>query len=138
MMLSLIAAALIGPNFIDTINETDDKFNLTYDVVNTGIINSPLELWFSFSGNPSNLSGELSHNSVSYSLFDNYNPTASPISISPLSNFIGENANGKWKLKIESNTSFTVLQWGISTIPEPSTFSLLLIGSMLFFFKKNT
>ena len=138
--LPLIAAlSLGGPNFTETVNQTDDKFTLNYNVQETGNVQSPLALWFTFSGeNPSNLSGELSHKSVSYSLFDNYNPTASPVSIAPIDSFLGEKIGGNWQLKLFSDNPFELNQWGITTtIPEPSTFSLLLLGSALFYLRRK-
>lgn len=141
MILPLLTAALIasGPNFTVTVNDTDDKFVLNYVSHESDNVNSPLGVWFSFSGTPSGLSGELSHKSVSYSLFDNYNPTTSPVFIAPINAFFGEKISGNWQLKIESCDDFTIKQWGITTttIPEPSIVSLLLIGSMLFFLKRK-
>lgn len=133
----LAALSLGGPNFTETVNQTDDKFTLNYNVQETGNVQSPLELWFSFSGQPSNLSGELSHKSVSYSLFDSYNPTASPVFIGPIDAFLGEKANGNWQLKLFSDSPFELNQWGVTTIPEPSTFSLLLLGSALFYIRRK-
>ena len=138
--LPLIAAlSLGGPNFTETVNQTDDKFTLNYNVQETGNVQSPLALWFTFSGeNPSNLSGELSHKSVSYSLFDNYNPTASPVLVGPIDTFLGEKVSGNWQLKLFSDNPFELNQWGITTtIPEPSTFSLLLLGSALFYLRRK-
>lgn len=133
-MITILSAALAlsGPNFTETVNETNDKFTLNYVSHNSGNVNSPLGLWFSFSGNPSNLSGELTHKSVNYSLFDNYNPTASPVFIAPIDDFFGEKISGNWQFKLCSDNSFELNQWGVTTtIPEPSSFSLLLIGSLL-------
>jgi len=139
-MIPILAAALAlsGPNFTETVNETDDKFVLNYVSHDSGNVDSPLELWFTFSGGtPSNLSGELSHRSVSYSLFDNYNPTASPVFVKPIDAFFDEKINGNWQLKLSSDSSFTLDSWGINAIPEPSMMSLLLLGSMLFYIKKK-
>lgn len=140
LTLPLLAAALItsGPNFTETINQTDNKFTLNYLSRENGNVNSPLGLWFNFTGQPSNLSGELAHIGVTYSLFDNYNPTDSSIFIAPIDAFFGERINGNWKLKIESNTPFHLNQWGITTtIPEPSPFSLLLLGSILLYIRRK-
>jgi hypothetical protein len=134
-MITILAAALAlsGPNFTETVYETDDKFSLNYVSHDSGNVDSPLGLWFSFSGNPSNLSGELSHKSVSYSLFENYTPTTSPVFIAPIDAFFGEKVSGNWQLKIQSDTPFELNQWGVTTtIPEPSTFSLLFLGSLLY------
>lgn len=139
LTLPLLAAlSLNGPNFTDIINKTDDKFTLNYVSHENGNVNSPLGLWISFTGQPSNLSGELSHKSISYSLFDNYNLTDSPLFISPIDTFFGEKINGNWQLKLFSNNVFELESWGITTtIPEPSIVSLLLIGSSLFYFKRK-
>lgn len=140
MTLALLSSALIldGPNFVDNVFKTDDKFVRNFISHESVNIDSPLVLWFSFTGQPSNLSGELTHKSVSYSLFDNYNPTASPVIISPLNEFFGENFSGNWQFKINSDDDFELRQWGIATvIPEPSTFSLLLLGSALFYLKRK-
>lgn len=137
--LPLLAALAVGGlNFTETVNQTDDKFTLNYVSHDSGNINLPLELWFTFSGDfPSNLSGELSHKSVSYSLFDNYNPTASPVFVGPIDAFFGEKIGGNWQLKLFSDTTFELESWGVTTIPEPSTFSLLLLGSALLYLKRK-
>lgn len=133
----LAALSLGGPNFTETVNQTDDKFTLNYNVQEIGNVQSPLALWFSFSDNPSNLSGELTHKSVSYSLFDSYNPTASPVFVAPIDSFLGEKISGNWQLKLFSDSPFELNQWGVTTIPEPSTFSLLLLGSALFYIRRK-
>lgn len=138
MITILAALALSGPNFTETVNETDDKFVLNYVSHDSGNITLPLELWFNFSGNPSNLSGELSHKSVSYSLFDNYTPTTSTVFIAPIDQFFGEKINGNWQLKINSDSPFELQEWGVRTIvPEPSTFSLLFLGSLLYLIRNK-
>lgn len=140
MTLPLLAAALVaaGPNFSETINETNDKFTLNYVSKEDGNVNSPLGLWFTFNSQPSNLSGELSHKSVSYSLFDNYNPTESPVFVGPIDAFLGEKISGNWQLKLFSDNPFELNSWGITTtIPEPSTFPLLLLGSVLLYLKRK-
>lgn len=139
-MITMLAVvlALSGPNFTETVNETDDKFILNYVSHESGNVESPLGLWFSFSGTPSNLSGELTHKSVSYSLFDNYTPTTSPVFIAPIDMFFGEKVSGNWQLKINSDTVFELEQWGVTTnIPEPSTFSLLFLGSLLYLIRNK-
>lgn len=134
----LTALYLSGPNFTETINETNDRFILNSVSHEDGTVNSSLELWVSFTGQPSNLSGELTHKGVSYSLFNNYNPTDSPLFVGPIDAFLGEKVSGNWQVKILSDTVFELESWGVTTtIPEPSTFSLLLIGSVLLYLKRN-
>lgn len=146
LTLSIFATAVIatslnyapGPNFTKTINDTDDKFTLNHVSHEPGNVDFPLGVWFTFDGQPSNLSGELTHKSVSYSLFDNYTPTASPVFISPIDDFLGERVSGNWQLKLFSDSPFKLKQWGITTcVPEPSVLSLLFIGSTLFYLSKK-
>jgi hypothetical protein len=102
------------------------------------LVDGPLTVWFSYSGNPSELTATLSHSGTTVSLFEDFTPSSSPVVITSVGDFAGDRIRGPWKLRLSSDTSFVLQQWGVTAVPEPSVYGLLVLGltSLVIFRKK--
>ena len=133
-MLSVASAQ----SFTNVVNQqvTSHKvFNFNYDDGPGNInISQPLKFFVVFSeGSSSEIEGELSHQGISYSLFENV-LSSSPVSVSPINDFLGKNQGGNWAFSFNTESPMKVYSWGVvpsMVIPEPSTFSLALIGGVM-------
>jgi hypothetical protein len=143
IVLSLLTATTIcgGQTFTNTVNKVIGKnTQLNYNVDNDpsyANMTYPLTLWFTYTGTPTSIEGELSHRGESVTLFENFTPNSFVVKTTPIKVFLGENGGGNWQFNLHSDSPFTVNQWGINVVPEPSTFMFMLTGlGVIMFFKK--
>lgn len=132
-MLS-VASAQTFTNVVDQSVNSHKVFNFNYnDGPGNVDISQPLAFFVTFSeGMSPNIDGKLSHMGVNYSLFENV-PSSSPILISPIDSFFGKSQGGSWSFIFDTDSPMRIFSWGVipTTIPEPSTFSLTLVGGLM-------
>jgi hypothetical protein len=126
----MLALAAYGQNFTNSVERSVGKhFTDVYFLpANNFSISSPLSVFIDFEGStPHFLSVSLKHQGTEVSIFSR--PAAeSPMVSLPFTNFEGLSQGGAWILKIDAKPAFCVKDWGISSIPEPSTWYFLIVG----------
>jgi hypothetical protein len=139
LMISLLLTAMVSvasaqtfTNVVDQCVNSHRVFNFNYkDGPGNVDITQPLTFFVTFSeGTSLNIDGKLSHKGVTYSLFEDV-PSSSPIVISPIDSFFGKPQGGSWSFTFDTDTPMRVYSWGVIPIPEPSTFSLALVGGLM-------
>lgn len=136
-----VASAQSFTNIVNQQVKSHKVFTFNYDDGPGNVnITHPLKFFVVFSeGSSSEIEGELSHQGISYSLFKNI-PSSSPISVSPINEFFGKNQGGNWSFSFDTESPMKVYSWGITPstiIPEPSTFSLALVGGLMVLCGRN-
>ena len=137
--LTLTVKSQTFTNDVNTTIQHTRSFTETVSAPSAVLVDGPLTVWFSYSGNPSELTATLSHSGTTVSLFEDFTPSSSPVVITSVGDFVGDRIRGPWTIRISSDTSFVLQQWGVAaSVPEPSTFALLALGltSLLVFRKK--
>jgi hypothetical protein len=136
--LALVVSAQSFTNTVNTTINHTRSFTETVSAPSDVLVDGPLTVWFSYSGNPSELTATLSHSGTTVSLFEDFTPSSSPVVITSVGDFAGDRIRGPWKLRLSSDTSFVLQQWGVTAVPEPSVYGLLVLGltSLVIFRKK--
>jgi hypothetical protein len=138
-----LATAIHAQSFTNTVDTTVQNTRIFNEVVtapNSELVDTPLTVWFSYSGNPSELTATLSHRGTSVKLFEDFTPSSSPVVITQVGDFVGISKQGPWVLNVTTGTGFVLNQWGvIPSVPEPSVYALFGLGltSLFAFYKKN-
>lgn len=136
----LLATANIASaqSFTNVVNEevTIHKvFNYNYnDGPGNVDIEQPLAFFAIIEGNSINIRGTLSHIGINYLLFNNVPASTSTMIVSPIDSFFGKSQGGNWSFSLQTKHSIILNSWGVvpaSIIPEPSVFSLAIVGGML-------
>jgi len=129
-ILLMVALAAYGQDFTNSVEQSVGKhFTDVYSSpANDSSISSPLTVFIDFEGSvPLSLTATLRHRGTEVSIFSE--PSAeSPMVSLPFTDFEGLNQGGAWTLQIDATPAFYVKDWGISSVPEPSTWCFLLVG----------
>lgn len=139
ILIFALTASVSGQSFVSTENVTVRKnITLTYNVKqDDSIINEPVIFWFDY--NPVNsivhVTATLSHGSSEFTL--NTQLVNSNTISAPITNFNNTTIKGLWKLKLNTDSTFVLNNWGIDTIPEPTSLSLLFFAgiSIIIFYR---
>lgn len=141
-LLLATSLSIKGQSFTNTVDQMiGHNTKLDYELRNNSqhtTVSQPLSLWFSYSGVPTTIEGELNHRGDSFD-FTTILGSQNPVVVSPINSFYGDFTSGNWQLNLHSDSPFKVHQWGISTIPEPTTIVLAGIGlaSLLIFRRRK-
>lgn len=124
-------------NFVDQdLNSPSHRnnFNFNYKVPQGLDITQPLYFFMSYSGPNQGIELNLQHKDIMVQLSKNtdYLGNNQVLIVGPLDQFFGLKQSGDWKLEILYDGFLNHIDyWGITTVPEPSSQMIGLIGCMM-------
>ena len=109
-------------------DSTEETFKYTYTDSKT--MDGPIYFFFDYTSlKNTGFEGQLSHDKANITMFHNDDIiTANHYVSAPITAFNGMNAKGSWEFHVHIPEGTSITKWGVLSIPEPSTASLLGLG----------
>ena len=122
-------------NVVDQKVYSHEEFNFNYkNQPEQARITNALTFFVTFSdGSSTNIYGTLKHQDTERVLFSDIQST-NGFAVYPINDFYGDHQNGEWKFYFWTKSPVTVHSWGVSTIPEPSSTTILIMAFLSFMF----